>query len=61
MFFEQGLQERFRPPKACAFQRADCTGEINKAALAGKIEQAERTGNSKTLLFCGAFSPAVVD
>ena len=32
MFVEQSLQERFRPPKACAFQLADCIGEINQAA-----------------------------
>ena len=54
MFVEQGLQERFRPPKARALQLADCTGEINQAALGSKIEQAERTGDAKPLLFGGA-------
>jgi hypothetical protein len=38
MFVEQSLQERFRPPKACAFQLADCIGEINQAAAGSKIE-----------------------
>jgi len=61
MFVEQGLQERFRSPKACSFQCADCTGEINQTAIGGKIEQAERTGDAKPLLFGGAYAPAVVD
>jgi len=61
MFVEQGLQERLRPAKACAFQLADCSGEINQAALGSKSEEAQRTGDSKPLLFSGAYAPAVVD
>jgi hypothetical protein len=61
MFVDQGLQERLRSPKACAFQLADCAVEINQAALSSKVEQAERTGDSKPLLFGDAYAPAVVD
>jgi len=61
MLVEQSLQERFRSPKACAFQVAYCIGEVNQAAPGSKIEKAERTGDAKPLLFSGAYAPAVVD
>jgi hypothetical protein len=61
MFVQQGPRQRFRPPKAGALQLADCSGEINQAALGGKIEEARRTGDAKPLLFGGAYAPAVID
>jgi len=61
MFVEQGLQERFRSPKAGALQLSDRTREINQAALGSKIEQPERTGDAKPLLSCGAYARPVVD
>jgi hypothetical protein len=61
MFVEQGLQERFRSPKACAFELADCAGEINQTALGSKIEQAKGTGDAKALLFGGSYALAVID
>jgi len=33
----------------------------HQAALGGKIEQAEGTGDAKPLLFGGAYAPALVD
>lgn len=58
---EQRSQERFRSAKAGTFELANCTGEINHAALGGKIEQAECTGNAKPLLSGGAYTRTIVD